>query len=338
MLDRARHHPQEARPAASSRSRRAAGVHRRRHRWIDPGLSDRRAAHGDLLSWPGRRRAFGMDGRDAPLRRRARSVVDRGAQGRQALDRRRGRQDQPGRSRPRWRCAAWRCPWSPGAASVTPAGRSDKLESIPGFRVDLSVEKFTKIVGELGACLIGQTERIAPADRKLYALRDVTGTVESAVLIASSIMSKKLAEGIDALVLDCKVGSGAFMKTPKEAHALAQLMMRIGAAAGKPVTAVISDMSQPLGVAVGNANEVAESIAILRGGGPGDVRELTVALGAEMLLRERDHPRSRGRQDPHRPRPRRRHGARELPPDHRRAGRRSARHRLAGDDLAARAA
>ncbi len=163
-------------------------------------------------------------------------------------------------------------------------GTLDKLESIPGFRTHLSVDEFARIVGRIGACLIGQTERIAPADRKLYALRDVTGTVESIPLIASSIMSKKLAEGIDALVLDCKVGSGAFMKSAAQARALATTIQGIGRAAGKRVTVAITDMGQPIGRAVGNAIEVEEAIDILRGGGPADARALTVALGAEMLI------------------------------------------------------
>ncbi len=163
-------------------------------------------------------------------------------------------------------------------------GTLDKLESIPGFRVDLSIEHFTRQVDQLGACLIGQTERLAPADRRLYALRDVTATVESVPLIASSIMSKKLAEGIDGLVLDCKVGRGAFMKTRDAAVELAQAIRVIGETAGKKVTVVLSQMDAPIGTAVGNAVEVAESIAVLRGEGPADTRELTVRLGAEMLL------------------------------------------------------
>jgi pyrimidine-nucleoside phosphorylase len=162
-------------------------------------------------------------------------------------------------------------------------GTLDKLESIPGFRVDLSTAAFADQVARVGACLIGQTERLAPADRKLYALRDVTATIESIPLIASSILSKKLAEGIDGLVLDCKVGSGAFMKTPERARALARTIVGLGRAGGKRVTALVTDMDQPIGRAVGNASEVAESIDILRGGGPADVRALTVALGAAML-------------------------------------------------------
>jgi pyrimidine-nucleoside phosphorylase/thymidine phosphorylase len=163
-------------------------------------------------------------------------------------------------------------------------GTLDKLESIPGFRVDLSVERFRAQVAELGCCLIGQTERIAPADKRLYALRDVTATVESIPLIAGSIMSKKLAEGIDGLVLDVKVGGGAFMKSLPDARRLAATLAAIGRGMGKRVTVLLTDMSQPLGRAVGNALEVAESLEILRGGGPPDVRALTVELGAEMLL------------------------------------------------------
>lgn len=163
-------------------------------------------------------------------------------------------------------------------------GTLDKLESIPGFRVDLGVDRFRRTVADLGLCLIGQTARIAPADRVLYALRDVTATVESIPLIASSIMSKKLAEGIDALVLDCKVGQGAFMKTRDQAEALGRAIQAIGHSAGKPVTVVLSDMDAPIGTRVGNALEVWESIEVLRGEGPADTRELTVRLGAEMLL------------------------------------------------------
>jgi pyrimidine-nucleoside phosphorylase len=162
-------------------------------------------------------------------------------------------------------------------------GTLDKLESIPGFSVNLNVKRFTELVDTLGLCLIGQTAEIAPADKRLYALRDVTGTVESIPLIASSIMSKKLAEGIDALVLDCKVGHGAFMKTIEEARELAKAIQVIGRAAGKPVTAVLTDMNEPIGNMVGNALEVAESIEVLKGGGPADTRELTVVLGGEML-------------------------------------------------------
>jgi pyrimidine-nucleoside phosphorylase len=163
-------------------------------------------------------------------------------------------------------------------------GTLDKLEAIPGFRTDLPVDAFRALVRDVGACLVGQTARLAPADRKLYALRDVTATVESIPLIAASIMSKKLAEGIDALVLDVKVGSGAFMKTPSDARALAATLAAIGRGMGKRVSAFLTDMSQPLGQAVGNALEVAEIVELLRGGGPPDLRALTVALTAEMLV------------------------------------------------------
>ena len=163
-------------------------------------------------------------------------------------------------------------------------GTLDKLESIPGFRVDLPVEKFAELVDSIGVCLIGQTARIAPADKKLYALRDVTATVESLPMIASSIMSKKLAEGIDGLVLDCKVGRGAFMKTIERARELCGLMRAIGHRAGKRITCVLTDMNAPIGRTIGNALEIRESIEILRGGGPADTRELTHVLGAEMLV------------------------------------------------------
>jgi pyrimidine-nucleoside phosphorylase len=163
-------------------------------------------------------------------------------------------------------------------------GTLDKLESIPGFRIDLSVERFAELVDEIGVCLIGQTARLAPADKRLYALRDVTATVESLPMIASSIMSKKLAEGIDGLVLDCKVGRGAFMKTIERARELCGLMRIIGARWNKRVTCVLTDMEAPIGRTIGNALEIRESIEVLRGGGPVDTRELTHVLGAEMLV------------------------------------------------------
>jgi len=162
-------------------------------------------------------------------------------------------------------------------------GTLDKLESIPGWRAELSDDQIVAQLRSVGAVICATTPRLAPADRKLYALRDVTGTVESVPLIASSIMSKKLAEGTDALVLDVKAGSGAFMKTLDDARRLAEALVGIGAEHGLRTTALLTGMSTPLGRAVGNAVEVAESVEVLRGGGPADVVELTVALAREML-------------------------------------------------------
>ncbi len=163
-------------------------------------------------------------------------------------------------------------------------GTVDKLESIPGFRMDVPVSEYRRLVREVGCCLISQTASIAPADKKLYALRDVTATVDCIPLIASSIMSKKLAEGIDALVLDVKVGSGAFMKKVEDARTLARTMIGIGAEMGRKVTALLTDMDQPLGRAVGNALEVVEAVEMLRGRAPEDYTEVTLALTAEMLV------------------------------------------------------
>ena len=162
-------------------------------------------------------------------------------------------------------------------------GTLDKLEAIPGFRVDLSVRQFRAQLRKLGCALIGQTGDLAPADKRLYALRDVTGTVESIPLITASILSKKLAEGIDALVLDVKAGRGAFMKTEEEARALARSLVRVGTLAGKRVSALLTDMSSPIGLTIGNGIETNEALEVLHGGGPEDLREITFALGAEML-------------------------------------------------------
>jgi pyrimidine-nucleoside phosphorylase/thymidine phosphorylase len=162
-------------------------------------------------------------------------------------------------------------------------GTLDKLEAIPGFNVNLSVSEFRRILGVCGCCMIGQTAEIAPADRKIYALRDVTATVESPYLICASIMSKKLAEGIDGLVLDVKTGSGAFMKEEKDAVFLAELMVETGERMGKSMVALITDMDQPLGRYVGNALEVAEILEVLRGDGPHDLRELCLELAAWMF-------------------------------------------------------
>jgi pyrimidine-nucleoside phosphorylase len=162
-------------------------------------------------------------------------------------------------------------------------GTLDKLEAIPGFNVNLSVAQFRRVLENCGCAMIGQTAEIAPADRKLYALRDVTGTVESPHLICASIMSKKLAEGIDALVLDVKTGSGAFMKSEKDAAFLAELMVETGERMGKKMVALITDMDQPLGNMIGNALEVVEVVEVLRGGGPEDARVLCHELAGWML-------------------------------------------------------
>jgi pyrimidine-nucleoside phosphorylase len=162
-------------------------------------------------------------------------------------------------------------------------GTLDKLQSIPGFNINLSLSEFRRVLKSCGCGLIGQTAEIAPADKKLYALRDVTATVESPNLICASIMSKKLAEGIDGLVLDVKTGSGAFMKTEKDSVHLAELMVETGERMGKKMVALITDMDQPLGMKVGNALEVEECIEVMNGGGPADLREVSVELAAWML-------------------------------------------------------
>jgi len=174
-------------------------------------------------------------------------------------------------------------PMMSGRALGHTGGTLDKLESIPGFRTDLSAEEFQKQLTQLGLCFIGQSDHLVPADRKLYALRDVTATVESIPLISSSIMSKKLAEGLDALILDVKVGSGAFMKKQVDARRLAQTMVGIGRRMDKKVQALITDMNQPLGYAVGNALEIMEASQTLQNAGPADLTKLCLELAARMI-------------------------------------------------------
>ncbi len=206
-------------------------------------------------------------------------------------------------------------------------GTLDKLQSIPGFNINLSLTEFRRVLKGCGCGLIGQTAEIAPADKKLYALRDVTATVESPNLICASIMSKKLAEGIDGLVLDVKTGSGAFMKTEKDSVHLAELMVETGELMDKKMVALITDMDQPLGLKVGNALEVEECIEVMNGGGPADLRELSVELAAWMFyLAARTSERRRGPRvgRPTHSRPFR---AQEVSRDRYRARRRSALHR-----------
>ena len=163
-------------------------------------------------------------------------------------------------------------------------GTLDKLAAIPGFRTDLSLVEAERVLDELGVCMLGQTDELAPADRRLYALRDVTATVDSIPLIAASILSKKLAESLDGLVLDVKVGSGAFMRRRDEAERLARTLVDLAVDLGCPAVAWLTSMDAPLGAAVGNAGELLEAVEVLRGGGPPDVRALTLRLGAEMLV------------------------------------------------------
>lgn len=181
-------------------------------------------------------------------------------------------------------------PMISGRALSHSGGTLDKLESIPGFRVNLSLDEFSSTLVKVGAALIGQTSEIAPADKKLYALRDVTGTVACAPLMAASIMSKKMAEGITGLVSDVKVGSGAFMKSEDEAKALGQVLIDIAHGMGKEAAALITDMNQPLGRAVGNSIEVIEAFEALKGNGPSDFVELCRELAAEMLVMGRAAP------------------------------------------------
>jgi pyrimidine-nucleoside phosphorylase len=163
-------------------------------------------------------------------------------------------------------------------------GTLDKLEAIPGFSVNLSIERFRELVRDVGTCMIGQTRELAPADKRLYSLRDVTATVESIPLIVASILSKKLAEGIDGLVLDVKVGSGAFMKTHDDARRLATALVEVAQGAGKSCCAWLTRMDRPLGRTVGNALETIEAFDVLHGRGPDDLTEVTLALGASMLV------------------------------------------------------
>ncbi|MEI6218704.1 MAG: thymidine phosphorylase [bacterium] len=181
-------------------------------------------------------------------------------------------------------CCGIAVPMISGRGLGITGGTLDKLESIPGYRTDISEEEFVSIVNTCGCSITGQTERLVPADRKLYALRDVSGTVPSIPLIVARIMSKKLAAGLDGLVLDVKCGRGAFMKTGADARSLATALLDVATRMNKPATAVITDMNQPLGRTAGNTLEVVEAIATLQGAGPADITEVTLALGARMLL------------------------------------------------------
>ncbi len=176
-------------------------------------------------------------------------------------------------------------PMISGRALGHTGGTLDKLESIPGFSVMVDPEEFKDQLDTVGVVMAGQTETLVPADRRMYGLRDATGTVPSIPLIASSVMSKKLAEDLDGLVLDVKVGSGAFMRSLEDATTLAETMVEIGRAAGTPTVAILTRMDQPLGAMVGNANEIAESIDVLKGGGPDDVAQLVETLAVAMLKR-----------------------------------------------------
>jgi pyrimidine-nucleoside phosphorylase len=181
-------------------------------------------------------------------------------------------------------CCDLQVPMISGRGLGATGGTLDKLEAIPGYRTNLSIEEFQQVCRDVGCVISGATGDLVPADRKLYALRDVTGTVPSIPLITASIMSKKLAEGLDALVLDVKHGSGAFMKTLDDARALARSMVDTGKRMGVPTTALLTDMNQPLGRMAGNANEVNESVDALIGKGPADLMDVTLELGAELLV------------------------------------------------------
>jgi pyrimidine-nucleoside phosphorylase len=181
-------------------------------------------------------------------------------------------------------CCDLQVPMISGRGLGATGGTLDKLEAIPGFRTNLSTAEFQQVCRDVGCVISGATADLVPADRKLYALRDVTGTVPSIPLITASIMSKKLAEGLDALVLDVKHGSGAFMKTLDDARALARSMVDTGKRMGVPTVALLTDMNQPLGRMAGNANEVNESVEALVGKGPADLMEVTLELGAELLV------------------------------------------------------
>ena len=181
-------------------------------------------------------------------------------------------------------CCGLQVPMISGRGLGATGGTLDKLEAIPGFRTNLSMDEVRDVVGRVGCVITGATADLVPADRKLYALRDVTATVPSIPLITASIMSKKLAEGLDALVLDVKWGSGAFMKTADQARELARSLVATGKRMGVATTALLTDMNQPLGRMAGNAVEVDESVAALEGRGPADLMEVTLALGAELLV------------------------------------------------------
>ena len=181
-------------------------------------------------------------------------------------------------------CLGFQVPMLSGRGLGATGGTLDKLESIPGFRADLSLDEIHRLTQDVGCVITGASKELAPADRKLYALRDVTATVSSIPLITASIMSKKLAETLDALVLDVKFGSGAFMKTRQQATQLARSLVRTGNRMGVTTTALLTDMNQPLGRMCGNALEIRESIAVMKGEGPQDVRLLTIELAVEILL------------------------------------------------------